>query len=228
MRGLVSNPCRAGAGNALADVVGGVGSVSSHGSASDATRDQGFAAVRLRPLRGSDPQEFERWGDDPEVRRHYLGRSSDLASVRWLPGPLSGAQIGTSRPAARIVRAIEGSEGDLLGWVELRDLNWRRRSGELRICLGRPATWGQGLGTAALKSFLWEAFGVLRLRSVHLRVATWNLRALRAYEKAGFRKEACLVAGRRREDGIDDLWLMSISAARFFGLRERWSDTAGG
>lgn len=200
----------------------------SHRSALDATRNQGVAGVRLRPLRGSDRQEVERWGDDPEVRRHYLGRSSDLAPERWLPGPFPGAQIGTSRPAARIVRAIEGPEGDLLGWVELRDVHWRRRTGELRICLGRPATWGQGLGTAALQSFLWEAFGLFRLRSVHLRVATWNLRAVRAYEKVGFRKEACLVAGRRREDGIDDLWLMSISAARFFGLQKPWGDAAGG
>lgn len=179
--------------------------------------DPARRVIRLRPLRETDLVAFRRWGQNPEVRRHYLGREDDVPVEGWIPGDgCRRSPVGTGRPAGRVVRAIESREGELLGWIELRDLNWRRRSGELRVCLGQPATWGQGIGSAAMRVFIGEAFGAWRLRSIHLRVAIWNARAVRAYEKVGFEREARLVAGRRREDGIEDLWLMTLQAERWF------------
>ena len=173
--------------------------------------------VQLRPLRPEDSDVFLRWAADPEVRRHYLGgevlAATDTAAD-WVPrcgsavSPLGRSAGRRERPAGHMVRAVETPDGQLLGWVELRDLNWRRRSGELRICLGDPATWGRGYGGAALAGFLDLAFGVWGLGSVHLRVAVWNDRAVRAYERCGFRREARLRAGRRAADGVQDLWLM--------------------
>ncbi len=173
--------------------------------------------VRLRPLRPEDSDVFLRWAADPEVRRHYLGSEGVAgadAAADWVPccgeavSPLGRSASHRERPAGHVVRAVETAAGQLLGWVELRDLNWRRRSGELRICLGDPATWGRGYGGAALSGFLELAFGAWRLRSVHLRVAVWNARAIRAYERCGFRREARLWAGKRTAEGIQDLWLM--------------------
>ena len=177
--------------------------------------------VRLRPVRPEDRPRFLEWLQEPEVRRHYLGIGAAgrfAGDLDWVPGHASTVRgagrpaIGTARPAGHMVRAIDTADGILLGWIELRDVNWRRRSGELRICLGDPRTWGCGYGTAAIRLFLDQAFSVWGLRGVHLRVATWNERAIRAYERCGFRREARLCAGRRSSDGLEDLLLMTAEA----------------
>ncbi len=177
------------------------------------------ARVRLRCIRPADVDRFLVWAGDSEVRRHYLGApgDSDGDPRSWVPqaGPASRA-LRDWRPAGQVVRVIESADGLPLGWVELRDLNWRRRSGELRICLGERACWGRGLGTAALRLFLAEAFDAWGLESVHLRVATWNVRAVRAYRRCGFRRTGRLSAGDRA--GAEDLWLMTLSAERHASL----------
>jgi RimJ/RimL family protein N-acetyltransferase len=157
--------------------------------------------VRLRPFRAEDAAQVAAWGRDPEVRRHYFGR-------RRLAG-CEGPLLDAAAQGARILRAFESLEGELLGWVELRNISWRSGGAELRICIGRRDRWGMGYGTAAVRAILAEA-GARRLREVHLRVALWNSRAIASYRKCGFRARAVLRAGRRRAEGMEDLLLMTV------------------
>jgi RimJ/RimL family protein N-acetyltransferase len=174
--------------------------------------------VRLRHMQPGDVVRFAAWAADVELQRLYLGRhAAGRDPTDWVPG-LSGRPAPGRSPTARcgyLLRVIETVDGRLLGWVELRDTNWRRRSGELRICLGDRSTWGMGYGSEALRLFLELAFARWGLDSVQLRVATWNLRAVRAYERCGFRREGRLWAGRHAGEGLEDLWLMRLDAARF-------------
>ncbi len=187
------------------------------GLLSDEPQGPAGGRVRLRHMLPSDVTRFQDWAADQELRRLFLGahaaeRVADPGD--WLPG-LGGHGMPGRHPMARcayLLRVIETLDGLVLGWVELRDTNWRRRSGELRICLGDRATWGRGYGTDALRQFLELAFAEWRLRSVQLRVAIWNVRAVRAYERCGFRREARLRAGRHERDGLEDLWLMRVDA----------------
>ncbi len=160
--------------------------------------------VRLRPFRAGDEVHVAAWGKDPEVVRHYFGRRT-LAEVE---GPL----VELRAAGGRIVRAFESAEGELLGWVELRNIAWRSGAAELRICIGRRDRWGMGYGTAAVRAILAEA-AARRLRHVHLRVALWNQRAIASYRKCGFRAQAVLRAGRRRAEGMEDLMLMTVDLA---------------
>jgi ribosomal-protein-alanine N-acetyltransferase len=160
--------------------------------------------VRLRPLGAADAEQLSAWGRDPEVARHYFGRRH----LRGTEGPL----LEPGRSASRIVRAFESAEGELLGWVELRNISWRSGLAELRVCIGRRDRWGMGYGTAAVRAMLAEA-AARRLRQVHLRVALWNGRAIASYRKCGFRARAVLKAGRRRAEGMEDLLLMTVDLA---------------
>jgi len=81
--------------------------------------------------------------------------------------------------------------------------------------------WGKGYGTDAMKLCLQYAFTELNLFRVTLGLLEYNVRALRSYEKAGFRME-----GRSRGDVMfngshyDSLW-MGI-------LREEWIKVQNG
>jgi diamine N-acetyltransferase len=70
------------------------------------------------------------------------------------------------------------------------------RTGEFVIQLS-PA--GRGIGTEATRLILDYAFHIRNLRCVYLSVLSPNTAAIRAYEKAGFRK-----IGERRQSGY---WL---------------------
>jgi RimJ/RimL family protein N-acetyltransferase len=157
--------------------------------------------VILRPAVPEDDPWFLRWSEDATVRRHFLGSAQ------------AGSMIPRLRGSTRQwVRVIATRGGRLLGWLELRDISWRRRSAELRVCLGEKDVWGRGYGTEAVRAALAHAFGQLGMREVYLRVAAWNLRAIRSYRKCGFAPEGRLPAGRRRAHGADDLILMTARA----------------
>jgi RimJ/RimL family protein N-acetyltransferase len=72
------------------------------------------------------------------------------------------------------------------------------RAGEFVIQLS-PDSRGKGIGTEATRLTLDYAFHITNLRCVYLSVLSPNTAAIRAYEKAGFRK-----IGERRQSGY---WL---------------------
>ncbi|MEW5933780.1 MAG: GNAT family protein [Bacillota bacterium] len=77
--------------------------------------------------------------------------------------------------------------GKRAGTVVYRNLSRRRRSAEIGIEL-YPEYRGCGLGPRAIRAFLGYLFDTMRLRRVWLRVLPDNERAIRCYEKCGFRR----------------------------------------
>jgi RimJ/RimL family protein N-acetyltransferase len=102
-----------------------------------------------------------------------------------------------------------------IGSVGLRDIDRLDGAAEVAIFLADRATWGRGLGTDAMLALLDFAFGELRLERVWLRVFDYNPRAIRSYEKAGFRTDAVLRHDRFHRGRHHDTHLMAI-------LRAEW------
>lgn len=82
----------------------------------------------------------------------------------------------------------------LIGFVDLRNINYRQRTAELGLMIGEHDCWGKGFGTETLYLVLDYAFTVLGLHNIMLSTAGYNERALRTYRRVGFRE-----IGRRRE-----------------------------
>jgi RimJ/RimL family protein N-acetyltransferase len=102
-----------------------------------------------------------------------------------------------------------------IGTAGLSSINAAHRTAELGIGIGEHDCWGKGYGTEATRLLLDYAFTMLGLNNVMLRVFSYNERAIRAYEKAGFRE-----IGRRREaqrvgDRAYDVIFMDCLAADF-------------
>lgn len=102
-----------------------------------------------------------------------------------------------------------------IGTVGLVSINHLNRTAELGIGIGERDCWGKGYGTEATCLILDYAFNVLSLHNVMLRVFSYNVRAIRAYEKAGFRE-----IGRRRQAQrigaeVYDVVMMDFLATEF-------------
>ncbi|HEX9017712.1 MAG TPA: GNAT family N-acetyltransferase [Anaerolineaceae bacterium] len=79
----------------------------------------------------------------------------------------------------------------------------------LDLFIGDPHYWGRGLGTQFLRllsDYLFEQCGA---DWVILDPHVDNLRAIRAYEKCGFRKVKMLTAHELHEGKLVDCWLMA-------------------
>ncbi len=82
--------------------------------------------------------------------------------------------------------AIDDRYGNLVGWITLRSVNLSTGSTVLGIALN-PTKMGMGYGSDALWAFLGYYFGPAHFREMRLDVAAFNYRAMRVYEKCGFR-----------------------------------------
>jgi diamine N-acetyltransferase len=78
------------------------------------------------------------------------------------------------------------SDGAPVGTSSLMGIDWRLRRATFGILFGERR--GQGLGTEATRLTLDWAFHMLGLHNVILSVLPTNVGAIRAYERAGFRR----------------------------------------
>ncbi|MEU9744702.1 GNAT family N-acetyltransferase [Streptomyces niveus] len=90
------------------------------------------------------------------------------------------------------------------------------RTGEFVIMLA-PEARGRGLGTAATRLTLDYAFHVTNLRMVWLKVLAPNEGAIRAYEKAGFRRVGAIRQAGYWLSQVCDEIVMDALAAEFTG-----------
>lgn len=107
------------------------------------------------------------------------------------------------------------AENRLIGDVDLGGVRWAHGDTFVGIGLGEPDFWGRGYGTDAMCIILHYAFEELNLRRVTLNVFEYNPRAIRSYEKAGFRVEGKVRGGLLREGRRWDMIYMGI-------LRDEW------
>jgi RimJ/RimL family protein N-acetyltransferase len=82
------------------------------------------------------------------------------------------------------LRTLE--DDTLIGGAGLFNIRWKDRACGLGIVIGDPAYWGKGYGSDAMALLVGYAFRELNLYRVELDVLSYNARAIRCYEKAGF------------------------------------------
>lgn len=153
--------------------------------------------TELRPLRPDDFAKIVTWSCDEEVNQYLEGDYPDSVEEcsTWMQ------RLRSNRHAQHFV--ITTLEGELIGDIELDHITWRSGDAELRVRIGEKHLWDMGYGTDAVTALLTHAFNSMSLSRVYLRVFISNSRAIRCYEKAGFRKEGrlkrCSQAGRMEE-----------------------------
>jgi len=173
--------------------------------------------VLLRPLRESDLEESLRvW--TPELRHMYGG------SLTAPAGSLEARRAGKRGWFERVGRGEEGHcfaievGGRYIGFATLYRFDQANRSASWRGGIENCECWGYGYGTEVLQLMLRYGFETLDLHRISLRVAAYNTRAIRCYEKCGFRlegieRDSFFVDGEWHDD-----WVMAA-------LRGEWDES---
>jgi RimJ/RimL family protein N-acetyltransferase len=131
---------------------------------------------------------------DPEIAE--WNGSSPLRTPFWL---FKRFVLAETKRKDRLAFIALDEKGEYLGTVELYDILPGEQA-TLGILIGRKDRWGQGYGTEAVRAALAYAFGPLGLKRVRLRTFAHNLRARRAFLKAGFREVGLGPGPKGKED----------------------------
>lgn len=143
----------------------------------------------LSPLNIEDAEKYVEWFCDFKVT-DGLGRSGSIMTIEaereWIENSLKNNELNF---------AIVDLESDkLIGTCSLENINYQNRIGTVGIFIGDEDNRSKGYGTEALKLLLDYGFNYLNLNNIMLTVKSFNERAIRCYEKVGFKE-----FGRRRE-----------------------------
>ena len=170
--------------------------------------------IRFRAAGRADLPRFTDWLNDPEVRAgiaQSLPFSVELEE-QWFEKMLQ-------RPHEEQVLVIEARQPDeswlTIGNCGLFGLDWRSRCCELGILIGAKSCWNQGYGAESVRLLLKHGFETLNLNRIYLRVFETNPRAIRAYEKVGFKLEGRQREAEYRDGKYIDVLMMSV-------LRSEW------
>ncbi|MBM3123513.1 MAG: GNAT family N-acetyltransferase [Chloroflexi bacterium] len=173
--------------------------------------------VRLSAISSDDlAKAFVQWDRDSEMRRLA---DSDPAQL-WSENKLKeffDKDFEKDPPRAYRFAIRTLAEDRLIGTTGLVP-NLPHGDAWFFIVLGDRESWNKGYGTDAAQLVLQYGFVELNLRRITLGLHSYNDRAFRSYEKAGFRME-----GRMRGEGLR-------GGVRFDGLymgilREEWMES---
>jgi RimJ/RimL family protein N-acetyltransferase len=137
----------------------------------------------IRPFVRDDVERMQAWTPYEDLRflSYNMPPGSRRQNDAWF-------ERNVLRSGRQYFAAVRKADGSLIGVISLREIQRATHptSARLGITLGSEHT-GQGYGTEAMALFLDVFFTHLGFDLMKLDVAAFNGRAIRVYEKCGFR-----------------------------------------
>jgi diamine N-acetyltransferase len=147
--------------------------------------------LKLKKFRIWDTLQMKKWGEYQDPRfLHYNFPYKSLGDLVTWYFYKKGLPLDRFLYAAYVGKRM-------VGYVILKNVNHMACEGEMGISFDVNIV-GNGYGTEAVKQFLDVCFKQLEVRRVTLKTAAFNARAIRCYEKAGFREFM------RKEDAFEE------------------------
>lgn len=155
--------------------------------------------IYLRGLELTDVTELMKHWNNVEVKK-FLNSSAPHSvqeEVEWVKHTWTLRKEGKGFTFAIIYK-----ENELyIGNIEVSIVNQNSRRGAIGIVIFNQDYWDKGVGTESILILLNYSFNILNLNSVELEVFGNNHRAIRCYEKCGFkqmgvRREAVFIDGK--------------------------------
>ena len=144
--------------------------------------------IYLSPRNSGDVELFTEWLNDFETT-DYIGKSAELITLEGEKAFLEG----DIKPTSTFV-IVTLDQDQMIGTVSLESISWTDRTASLGIFIGDKNYRSKGYGTEAINLILEYGFKYMNLHSIKLDLLEVNERALKCYEKCGFKE-----AGRRRQ-----------------------------
>ena len=144
--------------------------------------------IYLSPRNAEDVEIFTEWMNDFYIT-DYTGRSHQTMTLQEEKEYLENGSKDKNTFAI-----IDKEKEKIIGSVGLHNIDSINRTATLGILIGDREYWSKGYGTEAIRLILDFGFNYLNLNNVDLALMEFNERALKCYQKCGFKE-----IGRRRK-----------------------------
>ena len=149
----------------------------------------------LSPIDLNDSVKFTKWVNDLEVA-NFLS----FASSSFTLGKEIDFLVNASKEHNYEIIDIDTDVS--IGCCDFHNISNLNHTAEIGIFIGDKDFWGRGYGTEALSLLIDYGFRKLNFNNVMLLVLSFNERAVRLYEKLGFKK----IGERRKAMKRDLIW----------------------
>ncbi len=174
--------------------------------------------VTLGPIQREYLPHYVEWLNDWEIRRFLAPTLAQPYAIEdeeeWFNHQ---RQAKNDRHFAILTR----EQGLLLGNCGLHQIDWSNRHAIFGIFIGDKHHWGKGYGTDATRTLLRFAFQEANLHRIELEVFAFNPRAIRVYEKVGFKLEGVRKQALFREGAWHDEHIMAILHDEWIALNRQ-------
>lgn len=174
--------------------------------------------VKLRKMTIEDTELYHIWRNDMEVMRStnpILDVHPPEATRDFVDQVILNAQ------SAKSYMIIEKEKELPIGITSLINIDYKNRNAECIIDIGEKDYWSKGYGSEALKLLLDYAFFEINLHRISLKVFSFNEKAIRLYEKMGFRQEGSSREGLFREGTWHDIIHMGLLQKEYLNQSKR-------
>ncbi len=168
--------------------------------------------TNLRAVEEKDLEQLRQWRNHPEMMPYHFSHLpvSQIGQRRWYESCTSDTK--------NVVLIVEDKEHTPIGYTLLKDIDHKNRSVEIGIHLD-PAFQGRGYGKDAFLTLMRYCFQELNIHRICLQVFAFNEKAIRLYERLGFREEGRLRDAYFTQNRYYDIVLLSILENEFEACR---------
>lgn len=167
----------------------------------------------IRRLERKDLDKMVNWGQHKDPTFYHYNFPSLTKEEKDLWYKLK------AQKARKKCFAVENMQGNIIGYISLRDIKIFKRESELGIVLD-PFYINKGYGTDALCNLLELYFKNLRMKRLILKVAKFNKRAIRCYEKSGFEVYAEVIDEFEEQEISERLKKDIVNKHKYFDINQ--------
>lgn len=190
-----------------------------HGSCTRSMTTLTQPHIKLRPLERNDLHFVHQINNNSNIMRYWFEEPYE-AYVELVQ--LYDRHIHDQSERRFI---IENDAGDLVGLVELVEINYIHRRAEFQIIIA-PAWQGKGYALRATQMAIEYAFSVLNLYKLYLLVDKENYKAIHIYEQCGFQHEGELIGEFFINGVYRDAIRMCLFQKEYLASREQRQESA--
>jgi RimJ/RimL family protein N-acetyltransferase len=163
----------------------------------------------LSPIDTNDAEKYVEWFNDLQIAENltFYSKVINVENEKPFLNKLSNEHSYS---------IIDNNTNELIGNCSILELDNLNQTAEIAILIGNKNYWNKGYGLEALTLLLDYGFKALNLHNIGLKVYSFNKRAIKPYEKAGFK-----ITGKRRESLLrgnerHDILFMDILDNEFY------------
>ncbi len=144
--------------------------------------------IYLRPVKIADASIIQEWHNDPELRK--VARAGERPTT--LKQEKEDIKTAYNTKDEAYLMVIKKSNNKEIGFMRGNCLTSSSKNVWLRMIIGDKNAWGKNYAADALQCFLRWLFYELNMHRVTCETYATNRRAIRFFEKIGFKKEGVI------------------------------------